>query len=55
VLARSLEAAAAAGLTATTIGTERDLDTPADAAALVGDPELGPLLRSVLGGAPAHT
>jgi rSAM/selenodomain-associated transferase 1 len=54
VLERSLEAAQAAGLTATTIGSERDLDTPADAAALTADPELGQFLRSVLAGAPAN-
>jgi rSAM/selenodomain-associated transferase 1 len=54
VLDRSLAAARAAGLTATTIATERDLDTAADAAELVADPELGGLLRAVLARGRAH-
>ncbi|MEA2421004.1 MAG: uncharacterized protein QOF55_103 [Thermoleophilaceae bacterium] len=41
VLDRSLAAARAAGLRAATIALERDLDTPDDAAELVGDPEIG--------------
>jgi rSAM/selenodomain-associated transferase 2 len=45
VLERSLAAARSAGLTVATLGPERDLDTPADADALIDDPELGRLLR----------
>lgn len=45
VLELSLEAARAAGLTTALLGPERDLDTPADATALLDDPELGTLLR----------
>jgi rSAM/selenodomain-associated transferase 2 len=50
VLDRSLAAAAAAGLDASVLDArERDLDTPADAAALAeSDPELGELLRTAL-------
>ncbi|WP_219412527.1 TIGR04282 family arsenosugar biosynthesis glycosyltransferase [Pseudonocardia nigra] len=40
MLARSLDAAAAAGLTVALIGPEHDLDTPADAAALAADPRV---------------
>ena len=45
VLALSLEAAREAGLQTALLDPERDLDTPADANALLDDPELGPLLR----------
>ena len=45
VLELSLGAARAAGLAAALLDPERDLDTPADADALIDDPELGPLLR----------
>jgi rSAM/selenodomain-associated transferase 2/rSAM/selenodomain-associated transferase 1 len=45
VLERSLSAARAAGLSVATLDPERDLDTPADAEALIDDPELAPLLR----------
>jgi rSAM/selenodomain-associated transferase 2 len=46
VLERSLAAARAAGLTTALLNPERDLDTPADAAALAEhDHELAPLLR----------
>jgi rSAM/selenodomain-associated transferase 2 len=52
VLALSLAAARAAGLSVATLAPERDLDTPADAEALRDDPELGPLLRRGLARAP---
>jgi rSAM/selenodomain-associated transferase 2/rSAM/selenodomain-associated transferase 1 len=52
VLALSLAAARAAGLSVATLEPERDLDTPADAEALRDDPELGPLLRRGLDRAP---
>jgi rSAM/selenodomain-associated transferase 2/rSAM/selenodomain-associated transferase 1 len=45
VLARSLAAARAAGLTPALLDPERDLDTPADARQMLDDPELAPLLR----------
>jgi uncharacterized protein len=45
VLELSLAAAWRAGRRTALIHPERDLDTPADAAALEDDPELGPLLR----------
>ena len=45
VLELSLAAAWKAGRRTALIHPERDLDTPADATALEGDPELGPLLR----------
>ena len=45
VLELSLASAWAAGHRTALIHPERDLDTPADAIALEGDPELGPLLR----------
>jgi rSAM/selenodomain-associated transferase 2/rSAM/selenodomain-associated transferase 1 len=45
VLVRSLAAARDAGLSVATLDPERDLDTPADAEALIDDPELGTLLR----------
>jgi uncharacterized protein len=45
VLERSIAAAHEAGLSVATLDPERDLDTPADAAALIDDPELAPLLR----------
>lgn len=49
VLALSIAAAAAAGLRTATIAPERDLDTPEDAAELVGDPEIGGRLAAALG------
>lgn len=48
VLRRSVAAAEAAGLRVATIATERDLDTPDDARAMVGDPEVGELLATAL-------
>lgn len=50
VLRLSLAAAGSAGLATATLAPERDLDTPADAAALVDDPEVGELLAAALGG-----
>lgn len=50
VLELSLAAARAAGLNAATLDPARDLDTPEDAAELIADPELGPLLAPVLHG-----
>ncbi len=48
VLERSLAAASAAGMSAVTIAVERDLDTPEDAAELVGDPEIGERIAAAL-------
>lgn len=53
VLAQTLAAASAAGLSTATIATERDLDTPEDAEALAGDPEIGGLIAAAIGRARA--
>jgi uncharacterized protein len=45
VLERTLRAAREAGLATALLDPERDLDTPADAQHMLGDPELGALLR----------
>lgn len=49
VLARSLGAARAAGLSTALIDAERDLDTPEDAAHMRDDPEIGDVVRAALG------